>query len=437
MSNNIKCPKCGEIFQIEESAYAELLKEVKNKEFTKALDEKKRGLQLEFQIETNKLRSDMDQKLAEKDAENKLLLSKLENAEKEKDWSIERALAEKMTEIQNLSTRLGLIEKEYQDKLVLALAQKDLEIESFRSKLDVASAKQEAEIAKYKTELESKENLFAHEKDELEKRHSEVLREKDAVIDYYKDFKLRASTKMLGETLEQHCENSFNQLRHTGFKNAYFEKDNDARSGSKGDYIFRDFGEDNTEYISIMFEMKNEADATATKKKNEDFFKELDKDRREKNCEYAVLVSLLESDSDLYNAGIVDVSHRYDKMYVIRPQFFIPIITLLRNAALNGLHYKQELALIRNQNIDVTNFENALLDFKSKFERNYSLAYDYFDNAIKEIDNTIAHLLKVKENLTKSTTQLRFANDKAQELSIRKLTKNNPTMQKKFAELKE
>ena len=260
---------------------------------------------------------------------------------------------------------------------------------------------------------------------------------KDEQIAYYRDFKARMSTKMIGESLEQHCEMEFNRLRATGFQNAYFEKDNDARTGSKGDYIYRESDEEGTEFISIMFEMKNEADATATKKKNEDFFKELDKDRREKNCEYAVLVTLLEAESDLYNSGIVDVSHRYPKMYVIRPQFFIPMITLLRNAAMNSLQYRKELEVIRNQNIDISHFEEDMNDFKDKFARNYRLASEKFQKAIQEIDKTIDHLQKTKEALLSSENNLRLANDKAENLTIKRLTKNNPTMREKFAELEE
>ena len=258
---------------------------------------------------------------------------------------------------------------------------------------------------------------------------------KDEQIDYYKDLKSKLSTKLLGETLEQHCQIEFNKLRSTGFQNAYFEKDNDAKTGSKGDFIFRDFGEDRTEFISIMFEMKNEADATATKKKNDDFFKELDKDRREKNCEYAVLVSMLESDNELYNTGIVDVSYKYPKMYVVRPQFFIPIITLLRNSASNALQYRQELAIVRNQNLDISRFEEDLNTYKEKFAKNYRRASEKFKTAIDEIDKTISHLQKTKEALLSSENNLRLANNKAEDLSIKRLTAHNPTMAKKFAEL--
>ena len=269
----------------------------------------------------------------------------------------------------------------------------------------------------------------------LNERYSDELKRKDDEIAYYKDFKARQSTKMVGESLEQHCEAEFNKLRATAFKNAYFEKDNDAKSGSKGDFIYREFDDNGTEFISIMFEMKNEMDTTATKHKNEDFFKELDKDRREKNCEYAVLVSLLEADNEYYNAGIADVSYKFPKMYTVRPQFFIPIITVLRNAALNSLQYRAELELIRNQNIDITHFEEDINDFKDKFSRNFRLASDKFKKAIEEIDKTIDHLQKTKDALLSSENNLRLANNKAEELTIKKLTKNNPTMTQKFSEL--
>ena len=271
----------------------------------------------------------------------------------------------------------------------------------------------------------------------LSEKYEAEIKSKDELIAYYKDFKAKQSTKMVGESLEQHCEIEFNQLRATGFPRAYFEKDNDARTGSKGDYIFRDYGEDGTEFISIMFEMKNESDATASKKKNEDFFKELDKDRNEKGCEYAVLVSLLESDNELYNAGIVDVSHRYPKMYVVRPQFFIPIITLLRNAAQNSLAYRAELARVQEQNIDITTFESDLETFKQGFARNYELASKKFKTAIDEIDKTIDHLQKTKDALLGSENNLRLANNKAEDLSIKKLTKGNPTMAAKFQEARD
>ncbi|MBQ3036693.1 MAG: DUF2130 domain-containing protein, partial [Lachnospiraceae bacterium] len=287
-------------------------------------------------------------------------------------------------------------------------------------------------VKKVEDEKRDLENDLAQEKDMNRLR----LAQKDEQIAYYKDMKARLNTKMVGETLEQHCETQFNQLRATAFRNAYFEKDNDARSGSKGDYIYREYDENGIEIVSIMFDMKNESDETKTKHKNEDFFKELDKDRNEKNCEYAVLVSLLESDSELYNAGIVDVSYKYDKMYVVRPQCFIPIITLLRNAAMNALTYKQELAAVRNQDIDITNFEDNLKMFKEDFGRNYTLAHNHFDKAIEAIDKSIQQLEKVKKELQGSDNQLRIANNKVDDVSVKKLTKNNPTMQAKFDALK-
>ena len=288
-----------------------------------------------------------------------------------------------------------------------------------------------------KSSLENKEQQIVIERENLRRNFESQLKAKDEQIDYYKDLKIRMSTKMVGETLEQHCENEFNRLRATGFPRAYFEKDNDASGGSKGDFIFRDYSEDKVEYISIMFEMKNECEDTAKKHRNEDFFKELDKDRREKNCEYAVLVSLLEADSDLYNGGIVDVSHRYPKMYVIRPQFFIPVITMLRNAALNALDYRRQLIAAREQNVDITNFEKDLNDFKDKFGRNYRLASEKFQDAVKEIDKTVERLNKIKELLVGSENNLRLANEKAEDLTIKKLTRNNPTMKAKFEELQE
>lgn len=300
-----------------------------------------------------------------------------------------------------------------------------------------AVQEKESEILSLKNELELEQKSRELSEKTLNEAHKAELERKNDEIAYYKDFKSRLSTKMVGESLEQHCEFEFNRLRATGFQNAYFEKDNDAKSGSKGDYVYREFSPEGIEFISIMFEMKNEMDETATKHKNEDFFKKLDRDRKEKNCEYAVLVSLLEADSDLYNEGIVDVSYKYEKMYVIRPQFFIPLITILRNAAKNSLSYRRELAEIRSQNVDVTNFENNLLDFQTRFQNNYRLASEKFDVAINEIDKTIDHLQKVKEALIGSERQLRLANDKAQDLTIKKLTKGNPTMEAKFAELKD
>ena len=354
-------------------------------------------------------------------------------------------------EMENLQNQLALQKEEAHEKEIRQEKEThEKEIEKLREQLK----KEEEKNQKLQAKLDSSEDkktiavMEAVKKVEDEKKDLEtqltqekdrekiLLEQKDEQIAYYKDLKTKMSTKMVGETLEQHCEIQFNQLRATAFRNAYFEKDNDARTGSKGDYIYRETDANGVEVISIMFEMKNEMDETATKHKNEDFYKELDKDRREKNCEYAVLVSMLESDSELFNAGIVDVSYKYDKMYVVRPQCFIPIITLLRNAAMNALSYKQELTVVRNQNIDISNFEENLMNFKDNFGRNYDIAHTHFDKAIDEIDKTIDHLQKVKRELQGSDNQLRIANNKVDDISIKKLTKDNPTMQAMFEELK-
>lgn len=388
----IKCPKCGEVFQVDESGYAAIVKQVRDSEFEK-------------EIKQRELAFDTEKKNA------------VEIAVSKTSTKMEREISDKNTEIARLEGELKLGKTNADLAVKTAVQEKDAEILELKSQLQLA-----------KQEQELKERT-------LKEKHEAQLRLKDEEINYYKDFKARQSTKMVGESLEQHCETEFNKLRATGFQNAYFEKDNDARTGSKGDFIYRESSPDGVEFISIMFEMKNESETTATKHKNEDFFKELDKDRREKKCEYAVLVSLLEADSEFYNTGIVDVSHRYEKMYVIRPQFFIPLITLLRNAALNSLQYKNELAVIKNQNIDITHFEEDMNDFKEKFGRNFRLASEKFQKAIDEIDKTIDHLQKTKEALLSSENNLRLANNKAEELSIKRLTKNNPTMQQKFAEL--
>ena len=328
-------------------------------------------------------------------------------------------------EIERLKSQISSSQKDTELTVSRAVAQKDREL-----------ADKNAEIIRLQGEVQSAKKDVELKESTLKAEYSAQLKAKDEAIEFYKDLKTRMSTKMVGETLEQHCETEFNRLRSTGFQNAYFEKDNDARTGSKGDYIFRECTEDGVEFISIMFEMKNEMDTTATKHKNEDFFRELDKDRNEKGCEYAVLVSLLESESELYNSGIVDVSHKYPKMYVIRPQFFIPMITLLRNAAMNSIEYRTRLAEMRNQNIDISRFEDEMNDFKEKFAKNYDLASRKFKTAIEEIDKTITHLQKTKEALLSSENNLRLANNKAEDLSIKKLTRNNPTMAQKFAELK-
>ena len=428
MANEIKCPKCGEIFQIDESGYEALLREVRGKEFEKELAERERIMKRELEHEIEKLMSTYEIEKAKNDAEHTLALDKMkgeieklkssvETEKRESAAKVEQAVAERDLRIAELENGIKLREKDFELEKSRVLEEKERKISELRTAGERAEYEHKMLLAQKDTE------------------YSVVLKQKDAEIDFYKDMKARASTKMLGETLEQHCEIAFNQIRHTGFGNAYFEKDNDARSGSKGDYIFRESSEDGVEFISIMFEMKNEADMTATKKKNEDFLRELDKDRREKGCEYAVLVSLLESDSELYNSGIVDMSHRYPKMYVVRPQFFVPIITLLRNAALGSLEYKRELATVRNQNVDVSNFEASLNEFKDKFGRNYRLASEHFEKAIDEIDKSIKHLQSIKEHLIGSENNLRLANDKAQDLTVKRLVKNNPTMQAKFAEL--
>lgn len=397
----IKCPKCGEVFQVDESGYAAIVKQVRDKEFREEIQKQ------ESKFEADKANA---LKLVRAEAANQL---KDILAEKEMQITELQTKLEAQGDVKKLAVQEALAEKEK------ALAEKDKKIYQLESRL----------------ENEEKESLLKEQS--LKESYEEKLRSKDEQIDYYKDFKAKQSTKMVGESLEQHCETEFNRLRSTGFQNAYFEKDTDVRSGSKGDYIYREADENGTEFISIMFEMKNEQDQTATKKKNEDFLKELDKDRREKNCEYAVLVSLLEADSELYNSGIVDVSHRYSKMYVIRPQFFIPMITLLRNAAMKSLEYRQELEIIRTQNIDISRFEEDMNDFKNKFAKNYRVASEKFKKAVDEIDKTIDHLIKTKEALLSSENNLRLANNKAEDLTIKKLTKNNPTMAAKFAELEE
>ena len=391
--NEIKCPKCGEVFEVDEVSYAAILKQVRDQEFDKEIRQREKAF--------------------ENDKENAV-----EIAVAKKDSEKEREIANKNTEIEKLKGELQLSRANADIAVKTAVQEKETQIIELKSKLDRISGEQELE------------------KQSIKQQYEAELKFKDEEIERYKDFKARLSTKMVGESLEQHCEIEFNKLRATGFQNAYFEKDNDAKSGSKGDFIFRESSPEGVEFISIMFEMKKQNETTATKHKNEDFFKELDKDRKEKNCEYAVLVSLLEEDNELYNSGIVDVSYRYEKMYVIRPQFFIPLITLLRNAALNSLQYKKELAVIRNQNIDITHFEEDMNDFKEKFGRNFRLASEKFQKAIDEIDKTIDHLQKTKEALLSSENNLRLANDKAEELSIKRLTKNNPTMQQKFEELK-
>ena len=417
----IRCPKCGEAFTVDESGYAAIVRQVHDAEFEKEINRREKELKSEKE---NAVTLAVTQSEAKKDKIIADLEAKLTAYDAAKAAEIERlhsenalALASKAQEIQRLSDQINM---------------ERINADSARER---ALQEKENEIFKLRHELSQEENQRRIAEQNIKASFEAEMKRKDEEIAYYKDFKARLSTKMVGESLEQHCEIEFNKLRATAFRNAYFEKDNDAKSGSKGDYIYRESSPEGVEFISIMFEMKNEMDATASKHKNEDFFKELDKDRREKKCEYAVLVSLLEADNELYNAGIVDVSYRYEKMYVIRPQFFIPLITILRNAAQHSLSFRQELALIKSQNIDVTNFENELLDFQTKFGNNFRLAGEKFHGAIAEIDKTIDHLQKVKENLIGSERQLRLANDKAQDLSVKKLTRGNPTMQAKFEEL--
>lgn len=429
----LKCPNCGQVFSVDDTEISSLVKQIRDQEFQKELDSR-----------VNELREHMEN-------EHKLAIVAQEDKFKHMASEYKLAMTAKNDKIKSLENehRLAMDAQEKQVKLDTKEEYEE-QIRKLRDELElVKGANQSLKIRLDSTEDQKRLAVMeavqevVDQKRELESALSQekekgkiLLAEKDREIEFYKDLKARMSTKMVGETLEQHCEIEFNRLRATAFRNAYFEKDNDARRGSKGDYIYREHDDSGIEIISIMFEMKNEMDETATKHKNEDFFKELDKDRREKNCEYAVLVSLLESDSELYNAGIVDVSYKYDKMYVVRPQCFIPIITLLRNAAMNALSYKQELALVRNQEIDVSTFEDRLLQFKNDFGRNYKLAHDHFDKAIEEIDKTIQHLEKVKKELLGSDNQLRIANNKVEEVSVKRLTKDNPTMQEKFQQVK-
>lgn len=402
----IKCPNCGTVFQVDESEYAQILRQVRDEEFKKELEYRAKDLEEKKKTDVQLVRMEQEKKLGE------VITSKASE------------LAEKERIIEQLRMQIAGEKTERELAVSKAVQQKEKEL-----------SEKQTEITRLKGEISNTEAQSKLREQSMKTQYEDRLKLKDEQIEYYKDFKARQSTKMVGESLEQHCLNQFNSIRMTAFPNAYFEKDNDARSGSKGDFIFREAGADGTELISIMFEMKNEMDETATKHKNEDFFKELDKDRRQKNCEYAVLVSLLEIDNELYNNGIVDVSYKYEKMYVIRPQFFIPIITLLRNAALNSLQYKQELQVVKNQQIDILHFEENMNAFKEGFARNYRIASDRFKTAIDEIDKTITHLQKTKDALLSSENNLRLANNKADDLSIKKLTKNAPAVREMFEEL--
>ncbi len=462
----IKCPHCGQLFTIDESNYDSIVKQIRDHEFYDELKKREteynEKLELQKELVTKDLMGKATVKLNEQKAEIESLKNQLKLVEKEHENELNLKTSSLKEEINTLNaTRQGEIDK--------ITASKDIEISELKSKanatvLDLKSKievlnqqvkngdtekelavnkaiselkeTKDLEINKAKNELEIYKSEMANKFDSMKDSYEQQLSAKQELVDYYKDFKTKMSTKMIGESLEQHCANEFNKNRMGMFRNAYFEKDNEVVEGSKGDFVFRDFDEDGVEIISIMFEMKNEADTTSTKHKNEDFFDKLDKDRNRKKCEYAVLVSLLESDSELYNEGIVDVSYRYPKMYVIRPQFFIPLITLLRNAALNATEYKKQLLIEKNNNLDIAHFEENMENFKVAFGKNFETASKKFSTAIDEIDKTIDHLKKVKENLLSSDRQLRLANDKAQDLTIKKLTKNAPSLAEKFKENK-
>ncbi|NLE06581.1 MAG: DUF2130 domain-containing protein [Crenarchaeota archaeon] len=421
----MKCPNCGKTFNLDETGYADILNQVRNEAFDKALHERlvlaEQDKKAAIELAETKVAIEMEKQAAKKDAEIERLKAELKsNAELIQatvTGELKDEVAKKDTEIARLKEELKAAEIAKQLALKEALGTVEKERDDLKRDLEVKDAEQRL--------LESS----------LKEKYETQIKDRDDAIERLKDMKAKLSTKMVGETLEKHCEIEFSKIRSAAFPMAYFEKDNDAKTGSKGDYIFREADNAGTEFISIMFEMKNESDETSTKKKNEDFFKELDKDRNEKGCEYAVLVSLLEQNNDLYNGGIVDVSYRYPKMYVIRPQFFIPMITLLRNAAQNSLKYKTELALVKAQNIDIANFEDELDKFKDAFGKNYDLASKRFQSAIDEIDKSINHLQKTKEALLGTDRNLRLANEKAQDVTIKKLTRGNPTMAAKFAEL--
>lgn len=422
MEKELRCPHCNTVFKIDESDYAQLLEQVRKDELEKEI-----ALRVK-QLEESK-RRDEELLKAKLDASNKEQLNKLQeqinqlqrdlkDSQREKEIAVERAVSAKEKELNDLKHEVSLVKTQTENEINKAVNAKEQEIIQLKNNL----------------ELKNKENALVVQN--LKSSYEGKLKEKDDEVSYYKDLKTKMSTKLVGETLEQHCLIEFNKIRTAAFPKAYFSKDNDASSGSKGDFIYRESDDNGVEILSIMFEMKNENDTTATKHKNEDFFKELDKDRKEKGCEYAVLVSMLEADNEYYNAGIVDVSYAYEKMYVVRPQCFIPIITLLRNAALNSMKYKQELALIKARDLDVTNFEDKLYDYQDKINKNYLAAKDRFSKAIEEIDKTISHLTKVRESLVGADRQYELANKKVQELTIRKLTYGNPTMQQLFEDAK-
>lgn len=459
--HDIICPHCGKAFKIDEAGYADILKQVRDADFDNQLHER---LELAEQDKRNAVElaearaaGESQHALAGKDAEIQALKAELQNGELARKLAVDEALRAVEKERDALAGELHqakhdhhaaskLAEAKLASEVQKAMAAKDSEIQALRAKLDAGQLQSKLAITEAVGAVEKERDKLAGElrqaaaektlsEQSLKERYEIQIKDRDDAIERLRDMKAKLSTKMVGETLEQHCETEFNRIRATAFPRAYFEKDNDARTGSKGDYIFRDRDDDGTEIVSIMFEMKNESDTTASKKKNEDFLKELDRDRTEKGCEYAVLVSLLEPESELYNTGIVDVFHRHPKMYVVRPQFFLPLITLLRNAAMKALAYKRELALVKAQNIDITNFETQLESFKSAFGKNYDLASRRFQTAIDEIDKSIDHLQKTRDALLGADRNLRLANDKAQEVTIKKLTRDNPTMKARFAEL--
>lgn len=460
--HDIICPHCSKAFKIDESGYADILRQVRDREFDKQLHERlemaEREKQTALKLARSEAASQLQRAAAEKEAQIQALEAQLQASGKDQQLAVEQArhaaekerdeLARQLVQQQQAQKAAAqLAEARLASALQQAAAESAAQIQELKTRLQTADAAHELNIAKavsemqqerdaLKSQLEQAEMAKKLSEQSLKERYEIQLKDRDAAIERLRDMKARLSTKMVGETLEQHCETEFNRLRATAFARAYFEKDNDASGGSKGDFIFREQDESGAEIVSIMFEMKNENETTATKKKNEDFLKELDRDRNEKKCEYAVLVSLLEPDSELYNGGIVDVSHRYPKMYVIRPQFFIPMITLLRNAALNAAQYKAELALVKAQNVDITNFENQLEAFKTAFGKNYDLASRRFQTAIDEIDKSIDHLQKTRDALLGADRNLRLANDKAQDVTIKKLTRGNPTMKARFDELK-
>ena len=441
--NEIICPNCSKAFKVDEAGFADIVKQVRDHQFEEELAQRLELAQKEkesaVQLAEAKIKTSLQKELAQKEIEIAEMASKIQNAETVKKLEISEALekVEKERDVLRYDLKTKEAEKESAIELAVAkiLAEKELELVEATNKI-----KKERDDLRHNLEIKDREKELLEKS--IKEQYSnkllvkdQTIQMKDDEIQRLKDFKQKLSTKMVGETLEQHCEVEFNKLRATGFQNAYFEKDNDSRGGTKGDYIYKETDKEGNEIISIMFEMKNENDETSTKKKNEDFFAKLDKDRKEKKCEYAVLVSLLESDNEFYNTGIVDVSYKFEKMYVVRPQFFIPIITLLRNAAMNSVEYKAELNLIKNQNIDITNFEEKIDAFKTGFARNYDLASRQFTKAIEEIDKTITHLNKTKDNLLSSANNLRLAKSKAEDLTIKKLTHGNPTMKAKFDEL--